>query len=118
MEQENKTTHTIEVAPSLETTHTLDLSDKLYKVMLGLIALAVVFGAGELLYQFRSLPQNMPREIMVSGEGKAYAKPDVAMVNFGVTTEAKKSQDAVNQKILEDLMARMKQREAGRTREG
>lgn len=49
------------------------------------------------IYNFKTLPQNFPREITVTGEGKAYAKPDIAMINFGVTSEAEKSQDAVSQ---------------------
>ena len=88
------------IGTSLETNHTLDLSDKLYKVLIGIIAVAILFLAGELMYQFKSLPQNLPHEIMVSGEGKVYIKPDIAKVSFGVTSQALKSQDAVNQNNL------------------
>ncbi|OGZ73829.1 MAG: hypothetical protein A2908_01310 [Candidatus Staskawiczbacteria bacterium RIFCSPLOWO2_01_FULL_38_12b] len=96
METEVKTTNSIETSHSLDTTHTLDLSDKLYKVMIGIAAVGAIFLVGELLYQFKSLPQNMPREISVSGEGKAYIKPDIATISFGVNTREMKSQDAVN----------------------
>lgn len=85
------------VGTSLETTHTLDFSDKLYKILIGIIAVSAIFLVGELMYQFRSLPQNIPHEIMVSGEGKLYIKPDIAKVSFGVTSQSLKSQDAVNQ---------------------
>lgn len=84
------------IGANLETTHTVDLSDKLYKVMLGVIAIAVIFLVAQIMYQFKSLPQNLPHEIVISGEGRAFAKPDIAQVSFGVTTESLKSQDAVN----------------------
>lgn len=61
------------------------------------VVVVAIFLLGFLMYSFQSLPQNMPQDIMVSGTGKAFIKPDVAVVNFGVKTEAKKSQDAVDQ---------------------
>ncbi|MEK7664022.1 MAG: SIMPL domain-containing protein [Patescibacteria group bacterium] len=80
-----------------ETKRTIDISDRLYKIILAVIGLAAVFVIGQIMYDFRALPQNFPREITVTGEGKALAKPDIAMISFGVTSESKKSQDAVNQ---------------------
>ncbi len=80
----------------METTHTLDFSDRVYKVavifslVLGISALACA------LYQFKALPQNTLREISVSSEGRAYIKPDIATVSFGVHSDAPKSQDAVS----------------------
>jgi hypothetical protein len=50
-----------------------------------------------------------------SGVGPVAAAPDARP---GQVYDAEKNQDEVNQKILEDLMARMEQLEAGRTREG
>jgi len=85
------------VGTSLETNHTLDFSDRLYKVAIAFIAVLGVALAGWVFYQFSALPQNTPHEISVSGEGTAYLKPDVALVSFGVSTQAMKSQDAVNQ---------------------
>lgn len=87
---------TTNVGTSLETNHTLDLSERLYKVAIALIALFGIIGVGWVFSQFAGLPQNMPREVSVTGAGKAYVKPDIAMVSFGVTTEESKSQDAVN----------------------
>ncbi len=84
------------IGKSLETTHTIDLSDRLYKLPIAMITVVGLVGAGWVFSQFSALPQNMPHEINVSGEGRAYLKPDVAMVSFGVTSEAVKSQDAVN----------------------
>lgn len=84
------------IGTSLETEHTLDFSDRLYKVAMAFIAVVGVLGAGWVFSQFSALPQNAPHEIMVSGEGRAYIKPDIALVSFGVTSKALKSQDAVN----------------------
>jgi len=61
------------------------------------VLVVAIFLIGFLVYSFQSLPQNAPQNIYVSGTGKAYIKPDIALVNFGVKTEAKKSQDAVDQ---------------------
>jgi uncharacterized protein YggE len=85
------------IGTSLETNHTLDFSDRLYKVAMAFIAVIGVVGAGWVFSQFSALPQNIPHEINVSGDGKAYVKPDIAMISFGVNTQAAKSQDAVNQ---------------------
>jgi uncharacterized protein YggE len=93
MESQIQTTNT---SQGNHTVHTINPSDRVYKIMLTVIAIAGVFLLGELLYQFKSLPQNMPREISVSGEGKAYIKPDIALVTLGATTQELKSQDAVN----------------------
>jgi uncharacterized protein YggE len=82
---------------TIETNHVIDLSDRLYKLPIALIAVLGVLGVGWLFYSFASLPQNAPHEINVSGDGKAYAKPDVAVISFGAHTEAPKSQDAVAQ---------------------
>lgn len=84
------------IGTSLETNHTLDLSERLYKVAIAIIAIFGVAVAGWVFLQFAGLPQNMPHEITISGTGKAYVKPDIAVVYFGVTTQELKSQDAVN----------------------
>ncbi len=95
---------------TIETKHTIDLSNRMYKLPIALISVLAVFLAGYLVYSFKALPQNAPREINVSGEGRAYAKPDVAMISFGAHTEAKKSQDAVNEnnKIMNAVIKSIK----------
>jgi uncharacterized protein len=87
----------INLGSSMETTHTIDVSDKLYKIILIIMGLAAILGVSYLWQQSRALPQNAPHEISVNGEGRAFAKPDVAIISFGVTVQATKSQDAVNQ---------------------
>lgn len=81
----------------MATNYTIDLSDRVYKLATILLGVVAIFIIGAAIYNFQSLPGNTPHEISVTGQGKAYAKPDVAIMSFGVTTEAAKSQDAVTQ---------------------
>ncbi len=84
------------IGASLETEHILDFSDRLYKVAMALVGVLALALASGVVWGFSALPQNTPHEISISGEGKAYLKPDVALVSFGVSTQELKSQDAVN----------------------
>ncbi len=47
----------------------------------------LVFLVGQMMLQQKALDQQNTNQISVSGEGKVYAKPDIAVVNLGVTTE-------------------------------
>jgi len=87
----------MEIETDIETNHIIDFSDRLFRLAVAVIVVVGVFLVSYAIYQFNSLPQNTPHELSVSGTGKAYVKPDVALVSFGVTTQAPKSQDAVNQ---------------------
>lgn len=53
-----------------------------------LVAGVLVFFVGEMILQQKNIDQQSNYQITVSGEGKVYAKPDVALVNLGVTTQA------------------------------
>lgn len=81
----------------MEETKTVDVSQRLYLLIGTVVVIIAICALGQMIYQFKSLPQNMPREISVMGEAKAYAKPDIATISFGVHTQATKSQDTVNQ---------------------
>ena len=59
--------------------------------MLGVLA----FFAGQIFYQSKSFQQQNSNQITVSGEGKIYAKADIALVNFGVTNQGKAVADVV-----------------------
>lgn len=48
----------------------------------------LLFFVAQSNYQAKSLEQQNVNQITVSGEGKIYAKPDVALVSLGVSTEA------------------------------
>src|SRR5579863_139113 len=81
----------------INTTHTFDLSNRFFNVAIVVAVALVILCLAAAYYEFNNVPQNTPHEITVSGAGKAYVKPDIALVTFGVTTQAVKSQDAVNQ---------------------
>jgi hypothetical protein len=90
-------------------TKQFDLSDKVYKLVIAIVILLAVFYAGQLVYNFQQLPQNYPQEISVSGQGKVYAKPDVAVVVLGVESKGAKISDIVKDntekmnKIIKDV---------------
>jgi hypothetical protein len=54
----------------------------------------LVFFVGQLSLQNKSISQQSTYQITVSGEGKVYAKPDVALVSLGVTSQAVTVADA------------------------
>ena len=80
----------------MEETKIVEVSQRLFLLIGGFIVIIAIFMVGELMYQFTSLPQNAPHEISVTGQGKTFTKPDIAIVTLGVTSQAAKSQDAVN----------------------
>ena len=53
-----------------------------------LVAGILIFLFAVIGYQQRSLDQQNQNQITVSGEGKVFAKPDVALISLGVTTQA------------------------------
>lgn len=78
-----------------EGTKQIDFSDKVYKLAIAIIILVAVFYSGNLFYNFQTLPQNYPQEISISGSGKVYAKPDVAVLVLGVEDKGAKISDIV-----------------------
>lgn len=93
-----------------ETKHMIDVSNRMYKIPVVAVTVLAIFLAGVLAYQFQSLPQNQPMTVSVSGEGKMYAKPDIAIISFGAHTESLKSQEAVdkNNTIMNAVISAMK----------
>ena len=58
--------------------------------MIAVLILGVlVFFVGQLVLQNRAVSLQNQNQITVSGEGKIYVKPDVALISLGVTTQAK-----------------------------
>jgi len=74
-----------------------DLSNRLYipLLVIGIALLALFITSAYAAYN--TATGYYPREITVSAQGKAYIKPDIAVVNLGLTTEGKKSEDVVNE---------------------
>lgn len=76
---------------------TIKFLNKAFMLSAILVVGVLVFFVGQLAYQNRTLDQQSNYQITVSGEGKVVVKPDIALVSFGVKTEALKSVDAVNE---------------------
>lgn len=93
----------------MDETKQIDLSDKVYKLVIAIVVLVAVFYIGNLVYDFQSLPQNYPQEISISGNGKVYAKPDVAVLVLGVEDRGARIADIVGtntskmNKIIKDV---------------
>ena len=67
---------------------TIKFLNKTFILAAILVAGILIFLFTVIGYQQRSLDQQNTNQITVSGEGKVYAKPDVAIVSLGVTTQA------------------------------
>lgn len=68
-------------------TKQLELSNRLFYVsaaLIGVVIIALIIGAA---VSVKSLSGNEPRYITITGEGTAYAIPDIATVSFGITKE-------------------------------
>jgi hypothetical protein len=59
-----------------------------------LVAGTLAFFAGQMILENKSINQQNNYQISVSGEGKVYAKPDVALVSLGVTAQSETVADA------------------------
>lgn len=94
----------------IKTTKVLDLSDRFFVVIAVLVLGVILFYTSSMVYGYKALPQNYPQQITVTGEGKAYAKPDIAMVSLGMHSEAQKSQEAVdkNNQIMNAIIKSVK----------
>jgi uncharacterized protein YggE len=67
---------------------TIKLLNKTFTLTAVLVVGVLVFFVGQMIYQNRMLDQQNTYQITVSGEGKVYVKPDVAIVSLGVTAQA------------------------------
>jgi uncharacterized protein len=66
---------------------TVKFLNKTFMLAAILVVGVLVFFVGQMVYQSKSLEQQNSNQVTVSGEGKVYAKPDVAIVSLGVTTQ-------------------------------
>jgi len=64
------------------------LLNKAFILTAVLIVGILVFFVGEIFLQNKSVNLQSQYQITVSGQGKVYAKPDVAVISLGVTTQA------------------------------
>ena len=65
-----------------------DLSNRFFMVIAILVIGILVYFVGQMFYQQKMLDQQNTYQITVSGQGKVYAKPDVAVISLGVTSQA------------------------------
>ncbi|MCX6718535.1 MAG: SIMPL domain-containing protein [Candidatus Staskawiczbacteria bacterium] len=62
--------------------------DKSFMLAAILVVGILVFFVGQIVLQNKSADLQNQNQITVSGEGKVYAKPDVALISLGVTAQA------------------------------
>jgi len=67
---------------------TIKFLNKVIMLTAVLVVGIIVFLGAEVAYQAKSLDQQNQNQITVSGQGKVYAKPDIALVSLGVTTQS------------------------------
>jgi Uncharacterized conserved protein len=65
---------------------TIKFLNKTFMLAAILVVGVLVFFVGQMVLQNKVLDQQNANQITVSGEGKVYAKPDVAIVSFGAKT--------------------------------
>ena len=73
---------------------TIKFLNKTFTLAAILVVGILVFFVGQMIYQNKALDQQNQNQITVSGEGKVYAKPDVALVSLGVTAQGATVADA------------------------
>ena len=75
---------------------TIKFLNKIFKLFLVLVIGILIFLAWQMFYQSKNLDQLNMNQITVSGEAKVYAKPDIALVDLGVTTTAQTTEEAIS----------------------
>ncbi len=75
---------------------TIKFLNKSFNLFLVLVLGLLIFLAGQTVYQFRIADQQNMNQITVSGESKVYVKPDIALVNLGVTITGLTTEDVVS----------------------
>ncbi len=66
-----------------------DLSNRVYKIIAGFLAILAIYFAFQTYFGYKILPNNniYPETFSVTGEGKASIAPDIATVDLGIITE-------------------------------
>lgn len=74
---------------------TLKFLNKSFMLAAILVVGVLIFFVGQMAYNFRVLENQNLNQLSVSGEGKVYAKPDVALVSLGVTTTGQTTEEVI-----------------------
>jgi uncharacterized protein len=92
----------------MDNTQKFDFSNRIFTIIVVLVAGVLVFFAGIVYYEFKAVDQGTD-QFSVSGEGKVYATPDIATISLGMRNEGqdikvltKTNTDSVN-KIISGL---------------
>ncbi|MFH1030609.1 MAG: SIMPL domain-containing protein [bacterium] len=87
-----------------------DISNRLYLLAGILFAAIVFFIMIRMIADYRSLPENFPREITVTAEGSVFVEPDIAMLTVGLTSEGLETGNLVkdNAKKMNDVIDAVK----------
>jgi len=80
----------------------IEISDRLFLAFFVLIVGILAYLITLAVFNFQSLPQNYPKELTVSGEGRAFAAPDIALLQLGVISEGMSIK-----KVIEDNTEKM-----------
>ncbi len=89
-----------------------DVSTRVYKLIVILISVVLVFLVFRVAEMWRTISGNYPREIAFEAQGTAYVTPDIATVQLGVTSEGESSEVVVaeNTQKMNAVMAEIKAR--------
>lgn len=95
----------------MEETKQIEFSNRVYLLGAVLVAVVVISYLGGLFFQYKMLPQSYLPEVSFTGEGKAYAKPDVATIVLGMHTQGMKSREVVdeNNKVVNKAIESVKE---------
>jgi len=63
------------------------LLNRTFKLAAMLVIVIAIYLFAQMGYQQKNIDQQNANQITVSGEGKVYVKPDIALVSLGVTTD-------------------------------
>jgi len=75
----------------------IEISDRLFLVLFILVVGILAYLISVAVFNFKNLPQNYPKELTVSAEGKAFAAPDIALIQLGVTSEGMSVKNVVEE---------------------
>lgn len=88
---------------------TIKFLNKTFMLAAIMVVGILVFFVGQLFLQNRSVSLQNQNQITVSGEGKVYAKPDIASVTMGLKTDGQSIQDitqtnvTIMNKVIKEL---------------
>lgn len=71
----------------LEGNKKIEISNRLFALLLIFILWSMFLGMVRLVFDKKNLPENYPKEVTISAEGRTLIKPEVALIRLGVISE-------------------------------